>query len=251
MPKQPDFIMLQQQFAQHIKDPETSSRPKDVDDRHMSIYRDLFFKNVMSFLTGAFPVLSEVMGPSRWLEVGRDFFSKHQSKTPYFLEISQEFLTYLETEYLPAESDPLYIYELAHYEWLELYVDVHPGGGVEDYSLDESALENVPILSEVVEGFLYQYPVHKISKENAFPEQKETALIVYRKLDDSVAFVETNPFTLQLLAIFKQSELTGLEALALLLNNSGLAHNEAAQQGGLDTLNQWQNLEIIIGSKKK
>lgn len=251
MSRQPDFIALQRGFANHIKAPETVARPSDVDDRHMAIYRDLFFKNVMGFLTGAFPVLAEVIGEARWLVIGRDFFAHHCNHTPYFLEISQEFLTYLEHEYSPLASDPDYIYELAHYEWLELYVDVTTSkeSKSDDLLLDHhgDVLKGVPVLAEVVEGFLYQYPVHQISLENPSPDAKPTALIVYRKRDDCVAFVETNPFTLQLLALLKQSMLSGEQAVNQLLHDAGLSGSEAAKRGGLEVLDQWQASGIIIG----
>jgi hypothetical protein len=249
MPIQPRFKQIQQRFAGHIKNPEEIDRPVDVDDRHMAIYRDLFFKNVMGFLSGGFPVLAEIMGDVRWAEIGRDFFSQHNNKTPYFLEISREFLRYLEHEYNAEESDPDYLYELAHYEWLELYVDVEPE--VPNIGVDAQGdiLTAVPVVSPIVEGFLYQYPVHEISLENASPEPKQSALIVYRKRDDSVGFVESNPFTLQLLILLKQEALTGEQLLSSLLQQAGLEGNRAAYQGGVDTLKQWQELGVIIGTK--
>lgn len=254
MSQQPDFITVQQEFAGHIKDPATTARPKDVDDRHMKIYRDLFFNNVMGFLSGAFPVLAEIIGEQRWTEIGRDFFSRHNNKTPYFLEISREFLNYLEHEYVASEADPAYLYELAHYEWLELYVDVEPEALSIEVDSKADILSSIAVLSPVVEGFLYQYPVHQISCENSAPEPMQSALIVFRKRDDSVGFVESNPFTLQLLALLKQEgckqqELTTEQLLLALLQQSGLEGNQAAYQGGIEILNYWQELGIIVGGR--
>lgn len=249
MPKQPKFIKIQQEFAGHIKSPDEIDRPADVDDRHMAIYRDLFFNNVMGFLTGGFPVLAEIMGEKRWNEIGRDFFSRHNNQTPYFLEISREFLSYLDNEYCSEEGDPEYLYELAHYEWLELYVDVEPEGYNSKCDKEGDLLTAIPVVSPVVEGFLYQYPVHKISNENASPEPKQSALMIYRKPDDSVGFIETNPFTLQLLILVKQQDLTGEQLLNSLLVQAGLENNQAAYQGGIETLKQWQDSGIILGTK--
>ena len=254
MSQQPDFIKIQQEFAGHIKNPANTSRPKDVDDRHMKIYRDLFFNNVMGFLSGAFPVLAEIIGEQRWAEIGRDFFSRHNNQTPYFLEISREFLNYLEHEFVADDNDPEYLYELAHYEWLELYVDVEPEASGIEVDSKTDVLSSIPVLSPVVEGFLYQYPVHQISLENSAPDPKKSALIVYRKRDDSVGFVESNPFTLQLLALLKQEELkqeklTGEQLLLSLLQQSGLKDNQAAHQGGIEILKSWQELGIILGGR--
>lgn len=245
--EQPDFIQIQKNFSNHIKNPDSVACPDDVDDRHMAIYRDLFFKNVMGFLSGAFPVLAEIIGEQRWQVIGREFFSQHHNKTPYFLEISREFLSFLESEYIADGSDPDYLYELAHYEWLELYVDVEPEGVMPTLEQGRNILLAVPVLSPVVEGFLYQYPVHQISIENSAPEAKPSALIVYRAHDDEVGFVETNPFTLQLLALLKEGGCTGEEVLIKLLQQSGLEGHQVAYEGGAQTLKHWEELGIIWG----
>ena len=253
MLSKPKFIQLQQTFANHIKNPDKVGRPQDVDDRHMRIYRDLFFNNVMGFLNSAFPVLAEIIGEQRWHQIGRDFFSRHHNKTPYFLQISAEFLSYLKHEYQGQASDPDYMYELAHYEWLELYVDVEPEDpscNIEadvQWQLDGDVFTAIPFLSPVVEGCLYQYPVHQISVQNPSPEARESALIVYRKRDDSIGFAESNAFTLQLLELLKQQSMTGQQLIDTLLSQTGLAGNEAAYHGGKQTLEQWRQLGIIWG----
>lgn len=246
----PKFKQLQQQFSGHIKSPLCIDRPSDVDERHMSIYRDLFFKNIMGFLSGGFPVLAEIMGEKRWLEVGRDFFIRHHNKTPYFLEISREFLLFLENEFIPSEKDPVYLYELAHYEWLELFVDVEPEPEqitFQTVAEKGDVLTKVPVLSAVIEGFLYQYPVHQISSDNRHPAPQQSALIVFRKQDDEVGFTETNSFTLQLLALLKEGGRTGDEALNLLLHKNNLDGQQAAYQGGVEILEQWLQQGIIWG----
>lgn len=243
----PEFMRVQKEFANHIKSPLEAARPGDVDERHMAIYRDLFFKNIMGFLSGGFPVLAEIVGEDRWQAIGREFFIHHHNKSPYFLEISQEFLAFLEHEYLVKKEDPAYMYELAHYEWLELYVDVEPVNAALEFDSEGDVLSKIPVMSPVVEGFLYQYPVHQISSKNPAPEPKASALIVYRGRTDEVAFAETNPFTLQLLILLKEGGRTGEETLKLLLEQNGLEGEQAAYEGGIQTLIQWEALGIIWG----
>jgi hypothetical protein len=244
----PKFKRVQHAFANHIKSPAQVACPSDVDDRHMAIYRDLFFNNIMGFLSGGFPVLAEIIGEERWQAIGRKFFSSHYNKTPYFLEISREFLSFLEHEYTPAADDPIYLLELAHYEWLELYVDVEPENTIVPFDRDGDVLSNVPVISPVVEGFLYQFPVHQISAKNSSPEPKSSALIVYRGRADEVGFVETNPFTLQLLPLLKEGGRTGIEVVNLLLQKNGLQGQKIVYDGGIQTLGKWQALGIIWGA---
>lgn len=245
--KQPEFQRIQQGFANHIKDPEQVDPPIDVDDRHMAIYRELFFKNIMGFLSGTFPVLAEIVGDRRWQEIGRDFFVNHQNSSPYFLEISREFLAFLETEFVPNQADPIYFYELAHYEWLELFVDVEPEEAVTHFQGEGDVLSSRLILSPVAEGFLYTFPVHEISADKPYCEARPTALIVYRGPDDGVGFAETNPFTLKLLALLKSNKGLGQDVLQSLLDENGMTSNQAAFQGGVDTLKHWLSIGIIWG----
>lgn len=241
----PEFIKVQQGFANHIKNPNHVQRPRDVDDRHMAVYRDLFFNNVMGFLDGAFPVLAEILGYQRWQELGRAFFSTHQSVSPYFLHISQEFLSYLEREYEPKKNDPEYIFELAHYEWLELYVDVHDSEELAYNPLADPVV-SVPILSPAVEGFLYQYPVHTISVQAPNVQAHPCALIVYRNRNDDVGFIETNALTLQMLALLKQGGASGETVVKQVLQESGLLDNPHAFAGGIETIRHWHQLGIIL-----
>ena len=271
-PQVPTFQQIQRAFADHIKQPAVCAKPADVDDRHMAVYRDLFFKNIMGFISGAFPVLADILGEQRWQQLGRAFFSQHANASPLFLDISREFLTFLQYQYEPIAQDPPYVFELAHYEWLELYVDVttethsYPAGYY--YLANQAVLaeESFLVLSPVVEGHLYRYPVHRVSSENPHAIKQPTALIVYRaeetqgEEDDTVKFAETNPFTLQLLERLKNHQATsrlhnsnktvlspwvGKDLINDLLLKAELTGSEVAYRGGVDTLQQWLSMGII------
>ena len=131
----PDFRSVQLDFAAHIRNPEVNPRPSDVEARRMKVYVDLFFNNIRSFIDGTFPVCASVLGESRWLDLIRGFVEVHASETPYFLQISEEFLTYLHDRGL--RDLPPFLLELAHYEWVELALDVAQES-VEPQSYDPS-----------------------------------------------------------------------------------------------------------------
>ena len=120
----PTFKKHQYEFTAHIRDPEKNARPDGIEDRRMGIYRDLFYNNVEGFIASSFPVIREIYNEKNWHKMIRDFFAKHESHTPYFLEIAEEFLDYLQNERLPQEEDPAGLIELAHYEWVELALHV-------------------------------------------------------------------------------------------------------------------------------
>lgn len=246
---QPDHIQQQYQFAAHIRSPQECPAPDHIEDRRLAVYRDLFFNNIKGFLDGTFPVCAELLGERRWTSIARDFFAHHHSETPYFLSIPEEFLRYLENTFQPQTADPDYLYELAHYEWLELYVDVAEVENPSDFHANLDLAEHIPVLAAAAQGFVYQYPVHKISAEHPDPEKEQTALIVYRDRNDDVRFIETNVITIQLLALCLQQELKGKMLVEQLLLSQGLELTEAAVSGGLSILDNWQQQGLILGGR--
>jgi hypothetical protein len=93
----------------------------------MAIYRELVFNNLESLLGGNFPVVREVLGDEHWALLVRGFFVHHRCTTPLFHELGQEFLTYLQRRG-EAAGDPPFLLELAHYEWVELALDIAEDG---------------------------------------------------------------------------------------------------------------------------
>lgn len=242
-------LTQQRAFAAHIRDPQKVPVPAGIEARRMKIYSDLFFNNVKGFLDGTFPVCAEVIGESRWHDLARSFFARHRCQTPYFLEIPREFLSFLEQGADSSESDPDYLYELAHYEWLELAVDVCQESVAERFDANASLAHSIPVLAAAAQAFVYQYPVHQISTGNVAPEKRQTALIVFRDRQDQVRFIETNLMTLQLQIILQQQELTGTQAVEQLLQQSGMAVTEVALQGGLTILEEWRQQGLILGGR--
>ena len=43
------FIEIQNEFMAHIREPKKNKKPSGIEDRRMSIYRDLFFNNIEGF----------------------------------------------------------------------------------------------------------------------------------------------------------------------------------------------------------
>ncbi|VAW49801.1 FIG005107: hypothetical protein, partial [hydrothermal vent metagenome] len=136
-PSLPYFQRLQQQFAAHIRDPQNTAYAPEgelpIESRRLIAYQELFFNNIKSFFSQIFPVCAEILGEERWLDILREYLVKHDAHTPLFHELGQEFLLFLDSEFVPKENDPAFLLELAHYEWVELALsvstEVHFEGG--------------------------------------------------------------------------------------------------------------------------
>ncbi|SFQ06644.1 hypothetical protein SAMN05216419_105410 [Nitrosomonas cryotolerans] len=249
-PDRPAFIRKQYAFAAYIRDPENHPRPDDVEARRMKIYRELFYNNVESYLADTYPVLRKIMPDSHWHAIIRTYFSRHLSQTPLFPEMPREFLKYLEQTRAPHPDDPVFMLELAHYEWAELALSIL------DKEVDESTinsednlLESRMIISPLAWLLSYRFPVHKISPEFQPKEADEnlTHLVVYRDRDDHVRFIEANPVTARLIQlIIAEDEKTGRELLEQIAAELKHPQSEVVVSHGLDILNNLRNRHIIF-----
>jgi len=250
---QPEFIRRQYEFAAHIRDPEHRPAPADVDDRRMAIYRELFYNNVEGFLSGTFPVLRRIHDETRWHAMARAFFSSHRSHSPLFLEIPREFLNWLRDEREPQPGDFPFLYELAHYEWVELAVSVAEET-IDRNVVDPAGdlLDAVPVLSPLVWHLAYDYPVHKIGPD-FLPDasgRQPTWLVVYRDRDDEVSFMEINPVTKRLLELLgENSGASGRQLLAAIAAEMSHPQPQVVINGGLDILENLRNKGIVPGTR--
>ena len=247
----PDFQKVQYEFAAHIREPQQNPRPHDVADDRMDIYRNLFFNNVEGFISSSFPVLKQVLSEMHWKAMVRDFFHRHQCHSPYFLQISQEFLVYLTQERGQVEGDPVFMLELAHYEWAELALDVAEVDEKLYETIDANGdlLNKAPVLSPVAWSLCYNFPVHKIRKDfQPAVSEGVTYLMVYRNRKDRVKFLETNAGThLLFTALQEDSKLTGLEALDLVAERLQHPNPELVQKMGIQTLEELRGKGVILG----
>ena len=242
-----DFRSKQAEFAAYIRDPENNPVPADVKEQRMAMYRELFFNNIEGFLSGNFPVLRKILNDQQWLALAQDFFAKHPCQSPYFSQIPEEFLDYLQNERDSSDDLP-FILELAHYEWVEMALSIAREDVVaSNQDLDNLLNRNIA-LSPLAWPLAYQYPVQKIAP--AFlpleaPEQA-TFLIVYRNREDDVNFIEITPITYRLLEIIQGHENPLAEdCLKQVARESNHPDLEFIVAGGLQILKELAEKTII------
>ena len=246
----PSFQQTQYKFASHIRNPDTPI--EGIEPRRMKIYEDLFFKNIEGFASSAFPVFRSLFSDEQWLGLVREFMINHQAKTPYFLEISQEFLAFI-SAYQGDLELPCFAASLCHYEWVELALDVsEQEPDWTEINPNGDLLEEPVVVSPVAWPLAYDFPVHQISASFQPTEASEVAtfLLVYRERDLAVRFMEINAMTYQLLQLLNEhSSLSGREVLTKLGEAIGFADQVALQQFGLQLLEKLQADGIVLGCK--
>lgn len=244
---------IQRAFAAHIREPDLHAAPTGIEDRRMKIYRELFYNNIEGFISSAFPILRKLYSDTDWHLMVRDFVHRHQSQTPYFLEISEEFLAYIENERQAQDCDPPFIFELARYEWAELALFVAeqdiPVNTFDSQANNGNLLDSIPVLSPLAWLMVFQYPVHKIgpSFQPQEPDQQPTCLVIYRNRQDKVCFLEANMVTARLLELCDENpDRMGRDLLGQMATELNHSDPAVVIEGGAETLAQLHSLDIIV-----
>lgn len=247
-----NFQEAQYRFAAHIRNPESNAAPSEIEDRRMAIYRELFYKNIESFIANGFPVLRKITSDDLWHAMVRDFFDRHRCSSPYFVEIAQEFLQYLDSEREANAEDFPFLLELAHYEWVELALEIDdqeiPTNG---FNPRGDLMSGHPVVSPLAWVLQYQYPVHQISPQFLPESTAETPvfLLAYRNRQDLVKFMEINAVTARLLTIFQERQFCrGEEAVAQLIEELQHPNPNVVYSGAEQALEQLRQQEIILGT---
>ena len=250
----PDFQKKQYAFAAHIRDPEHNPAPDDVEDRRMAIYRELFFNNLHSLLSQTFPVLKKLHDAEKWRAIVRQFMVSHQAQTPYFLEIPQEFLVFLQTAYELQDDDFPFLIELAHYEWVELALSVSQETNADvQVDLEGDLLAGIPVKSKLAWTYAYQFPVHRITSkfQPQEPGEQPTFLAVCRKANEDMDFMELNPVTARLLELIESNDSeSGRDLLQNLAQEINYPDVEALVTHGASAMEDMRRAEILLGVRK-
>ncbi len=226
-------VDAQRAFAARIRQPAEQPLLAGVTAERMAVYEALFFNNIEGFISGAFPVLHRLIEADRWQRLVRSFIAEHQAHTPYFLQISQEFLAWLQQGYVAEAGDPPFMLELAHYEWVELALDV-----------SEAELP-AQGWSPLAWPLAYRWPVQRIGADfqPSEPEAEPTCLLVWRDGQDKVRFMQISPFAYQLAARLQAGEAADAALLAL-AQQHGLTADTQYFNNAQSLLDDWQRQGI-------
>lgn len=238
------FQQFQYELGRHLRDPRQHPRPAGVPTRRVRIYGELLFNNLTGFLDACYPVTRAVLGERRWRRLNRAFFRETRCQTPWFREIPREFLAWLNA----ANEIPLppWLYELVHYEWVELALDVMD---VETpiHEAHGDLLGGVPVLAPALMNLAYDWPVQCIGPAYRPRKLKQTYLLVFRDQDDAVRFIELNPVSARLVSLLAEGRHSGRDACLHVAREIGHPDPPAVVPHGAALLEQLRGAGAILG----
>lgn len=248
MPKLAD---IQNQFCERIRDPENTKSPVDISANRMQVYQELIYNNVEEALITVFPICHKLLSASKWQHLIRQFLVEHQASKPLYRQISEEFLQFLLQQ--PSDEQYPYLTELAHFEWIELALDV------DQQSLDQLMTNSVADInagmihvSPLAWNLVYRYPVlAMVEQQCELPlEENNVFIIAYRDRHDQFSFYQTEQFTYTLLDMLTNN--TAMSARQLFQAVAEQYQQDLAQTEkiGLEILQQLQQRDIIFITKE-
>jgi hypothetical protein len=243
----PDFQAFQRAFGQHVRDPRGTPRPSGVPARRMAVYNELLFNNICGFLDQCFPVCRATLGEKRWRRLNRSFYRDWPSHTPWFREIPQEFVRYL-SETSIRQALPAWLGEMAHYEWVELAVDIMDCI-IPAHDPHGNLLIANPVLNPTLMNLAYAWPVHQIGPAYRPRKPQAVHLLVYRDTADAVQFIASNPVTARLLSLLAEGQTSGRAACLQIAGELQHPSPEALVSHGHTLLEQLRQQGAILGTR--
>lgn len=242
----PEFQRFQFAFARHVRDPRGAPRPDGVPARRMGIYNELLFNNIENSLNACFPVARALLGARRWPRLARAFFRDWRCRTPHYREIPREFVRYLMEA---AEGQPPWLMELAHYEWAELAVDIMDVPAAPACDAEADLLDGRPVLAPALMNLAYDWPVHQIGPAYRPRKPAATRLLVFRRTDDTVGFMELNPVSARLIALLQEDAPTGRAAALRIADELAHPHPETVVAGAATVLAELREAGALLGAR--
>jgi hypothetical protein len=254
-PPEDSLLAQQDALAAYIRDPEHVPPPPGVEERRLKIYRELFFNNVDSLLAGNFPVIRRIFGDSGWRTLIRGFLRDHDCQTPLFTELGREFMRYLDAraEDEAGHDDPPWLRELAHYEWVELALQISESRHDDiAHDPDGDLLAGRPLVSPLAWPLAYTWPVHRIGPDYRpeTPPETPTLLMLRREADGTVSFHTLTPLSFRLLQrLDEYPHLSGRAQLLALAAEAGAADPEAFADDGAAQLALFRQEGTLLGTR--
>jgi hypothetical protein len=156
--------------------------------RRLALYQELVRTNLADFIDAVFPISKSIASPTEWDMWIDHFASSSEHTSPLFREISEQFLSCLNTS--PSLHIHPALLALMRWEWLEMVVEIDNAT-----VLETSA--TIKKLNPTLRVETFDYPVHTMANRGQLEPASPTVLFAWRVRDHSVHGLCPNEALLQ------------------------------------------------------
>jgi len=239
------FQRVQHDFTQRIRHGNSMPLPDNVSESRMQVYQKLLFNNIYEIVSQCFPVITGIVDNKFWRYLVAQFIASTQCQTPYFHHLAHEMVFFLETVKLP---DYPYLAQLAHYEWIELELDI------DDKKLDLSGVsQEIELSSQLifcpqVRLLHYDFDVENIGINYLPSKPVASYLLVYRNENGCVDFIKLNLLSYSLLTHLMNEKSLGA-VINEIINFHSVDDKQSVISGAISLIDELVELGIIVGSR--
>lgn len=246
------FQAVQGQFLAHLRNPVQQAVPVGFAPQGVALYADLLYNKLNESLELCFPVTQQLLGETAWQQLLKAFIAQHRCLSPYYRQIPDEFIAYLQMEWVNNNNAP-YLLELAHFEWIELILAIADAESVTAFDgVVNDWLNCRPVFAPVLQLLHYAYPVQRINLayQPMTPPEQTTHILGFRDRDDVVQFIELNPATTRLVDILQTGDCTVQTAIEQVAGELQHPEPSALFNFGIAALTDLMQQGAILGAKK-
>jgi hypothetical protein len=248
-----DFASLQRQFADYLRDPDNIAPPGRHDERRLGVYRHAVYANIERFMRDNYPRARAVMDEPQWTAMVRDYLVRHVSRATAFVDLPKEFLAYLQHE-CAADAERPYLYELAHFDWLETLVGADPRRlALDGIDREGDLITGVPVANPIMVMQTYRFPVHAIDGDYRplAPPAQSTCIAAFRDSRHEYGFLDLNPAAARLLELIMAGDgRRGHEIFATIAAELGNPNVAALVEAGGTILARMHARDVILGTAR-
>ena len=252
-PAEAEFMRLQRAFAAHLRDPEQVAAPGGHEARRLDVYRQAVYANIERFMRDNYPRVRAVMSEAQWQAMLRDYLIRHVAHATAFVDLPQEFLAYLEHEWRADPRLP-FLYELAHFDWLETVLGADPRTlALDAIDRDGDLIAGVPVANPVMRIVSYRYPVHAIDADYQplTAPALVTRIAAFRDRAYAYGFLDLNGPAARLLELIVAGEgRSGREIFAVVAAELGSRDPAALVEAGGTILARMHARDVILGTAR-
>ena len=148
-----------------------------------------------------------------------------------------------------GDGDPPWLRELAHYEWVELALQI-ADDATPPHDPRGDLLADVPVVSPFAWALAYQWPVHRIGPDFQpdLSPPEPTLLLVRRDASHQVRFAAISPLVYRLIELLGEGRHTGAEALRQLCDEAGVDDVPALLEQGTAMLLRMRQEGTLLGT---